>query len=164
MLKVVRVKKAQSAPSLPNLLFSFSLFTAALMIAVIATYPAFFLFNPFASIDGWRMLFLTLTSLGWLTAIVGPIVVTGLFARGKVNALRYLPYVALAWPAALIVNHISLVIQTHKLYTGYLFVYPIFLITDIALPLLYVAISTYMNHHHGVSSVGLEHGKNSETA
>ena len=64
MLKVVRVKKAQSAPSLPNLLFSFSLFTAALMIAVIATYPAFFLFNPFASIDGWRMLFFIFGAIG----------------------------------------------------------------------------------------------------
>lgn len=159
MFKIVRVNREETPPSPTRLLVGFSLFSAALFIAVIATYPGFFLFNPFASNDGWRSICLLLTSIGWVTAIVGPIVIMSLLNSGKDAALKFLPWVALFWPATLVFNHLSLLLQTQKLYIGYLVVYPIFIITDIALPILYVSIYTYLKHHPARWSVGLSHGK-----
>ncbi len=162
MFKVIRVNRDENPPSATRLLVGFSIFTAALFIAVVATYPQFFLFNPFASNDGWRSICLTLTSLGWVTAVIGPIVVMSLLNAGKDSALKFLPWVALLWPATLIFNHLSLLLQTQKLFLGYLVVYPVFLITDIALPILYVSIYTYMKHHPARWSVGLSHGKHQQ--
>ncbi len=162
MFKVVRVKSSETPPSATSLLVGLSLFSAGLFIAVIATYPSFFLFNPFASNDGWRSICLFLTSIGWLSAIVGPIVIMTLIHNGKDSALKFLPWIALAWPASLVINHLSLLLQTQKLYIGYLVVYPIFLVTDVALPILYLAIYRYMKHHPARWSVGLSHGKHQQ--
>lgn len=162
MLKIVRVKGSETPPSATNLLVGFSLFTATLFIAVVATYPSFFLFNPFASNDGWRSICLLLTNIGWISAILGPIIIMALINSGKDGALRFLPWIALAWPASLVVNHVSLLLQTQKLFIGYLVVYPIFIITDIALPLLYVALYRYLKHHPARWSVGLTHGKHQQ--
>ena len=85
-----------------------------------------------------------------------------LINSGKDGALRFLPWIALAWPASLVVNHVSLLLQTQKLFIGYLVIYPIFIITDIALPLLYVALYRYLKHHPARWSVGLTHGKHQQ--
>lgn len=165
MFKIVRVerqKKATAMPQLGNLLLGFAALSTAILIAVVATYPEFFLFNPFDSGDWVRSVCLTLTSLGWLTLAVGPLVILALNASGKDSAIRFLPWVALAWPAALVINHVALLIQTHKLYVGYLAVYPIFIITDICLPLAYLAVASYVKRTRSFSSVGLSHGKHQE--
>ena len=103
MFKIVRVErqtKATAAPQLGNLLLGFAALSTAILIAVVATYPEFFLFNPFESGDWVRSVCLTLTSLGWLTLAVGPLVILALNASGKDSAVRFLPWVALAWPLA----------------------------------------------------------------
>jgi hypothetical protein len=151
MLKIVRVKREASAPNLNNLLLIVAIFGSSIIGTVVATYPSFFLFNPLESMDAWRVITLTLTSVGWLTLFFGPLLVLALNALGKSRAVRFLPWVALAWPVALIINHLALLIQTHKLFLGYLFVYPVFMITDILLPLVYLAIYSYLKRSREIS-------------
>jgi hypothetical protein len=146
MLKIVRVKREASAPNVNNLLLMFAMFGSATVACVVATYPSFFLFNPLESTDAWRVVTLSLTSVGWLTLFFGPLAILTLNALGKSGAVRFLPLVALAWPVSLIINHLALLVQTNKLFLGYLFVYPIFIITDIALPIMYLLIARFLKH------------------
>ena len=151
MFKIVRVKREVSAPNLNNLLLIVAIFGSSIIGTVVATYPSFFLFNPLESSDAWRVVTLTLTSIGWVTLFIGPLVALALNALGKPRAVRVLPWVALAWPVALIINHLALLIQTHKLFLGYLLVYPVFMITDILLPVVYVAIFFHLKRSREIS-------------
>lgn len=119
---------------------TFGAFVSALFWLVVATYPTFFLFNPLAEADALRATLLTITTIGWVAISTAPIVIFALFALGKVNALRVLPWAALLWPASLLINHIALFIQKGAWYTGYLIDYPIFIATDILLPILLIAV------------------------
>jgi hypothetical protein len=83
--------------------------------------------------------------LGWISSLLGPVVVLLLNALGKSKPLKALDLFALAWPVSLIINHLALLIETHKLFVGYLTVYPIFIVTDIALPVMYVLMARYLN-------------------
>jgi hypothetical protein len=71
---------------------------------------------------------------------VGPAALFTFYALGNPRALRFLPFVALLWPAALLINHVSLFIQKGEWFTGYLIDYPIFIATDILLPILLMAV------------------------
>lgn len=119
---------------------TFGLFVSALFWLVVATYPSFFFFNPFAEKDSLRSLMLTISTIGWILIAIGPAILFGLFAIGYSRALRLLPIAALLWPTSLFINHISLAIQNGKWYTGYLLDYPIFVATDILLPVLLMAV------------------------
>jgi hypothetical protein len=59
---------------------------------------------------------------------------------GHARALRLLPIVALTWPVSLLINHVTLFIQKGQWFTGYLLDYPIFIATDILLPVLLIAV------------------------
>jgi hypothetical protein len=119
---------------------TFGVFVSILFWLVVATYPSFFLFNAFAEKDGLRATVLAISTLGWVLIATLPAVLFGLFALGYSRALKFLPVVALTWPISLIVNHVSLFIQEGKWFTGYLVDYPIFIATDILLPVLLVAV------------------------
>jgi hypothetical protein len=119
---------------------SFGIFVSALFWLVVATYPTFFFFNPFAEKDSLRATLLAISTVGWLLISIGPALLFSLYALGYSRALRLLPIAALAWPASLLVNHISLAIQKGQWYTGYLLDYPIFVATDILLPVLLMAV------------------------
>ena len=146
MFKIVRAQNPKAQPTIEGLLLVVGIFGFLTFGATILTYPEFFLFNPFDSIDPIRRIFLSLTTLGWITTLLGPLVLLALHAVGISKRLHWLDILALAWPLSLILNHVALFIQTHKLFIGYLTVYPIFIITDIALPLMYVMIARYLNH------------------
>jgi hypothetical protein len=113
---------------------------SALFWLVVATYPTFFFFNPFAEKDSLRATLLAISTVGWLLISIGPALLFSLYALGYSRALRLLPIAALVWPASLLVNHISLAIQKGQWYTGYLLDYPIFVATDILLPVLLMAV------------------------
>jgi hypothetical protein len=165
MYKIVRVerdKAQQTEPQIANLFLGFAMFGSAILITLVATHPEFFLFNPFASGDTLRSICLSLTSIGWVTLTIGPILIFGLNAAEKPGALKFLPWVALAWPVSLVINHLALLVQTHKLYVGYLLVYPTFFITDICLPIAYLVIASYLKRSSRFSSVGLSHGKHQQ--
>ena len=107
---------------------------------VVATYPSFFLFNPFAYDNPARAALLTGLIIGWVLLANAPAVIFGFFAMGHMRIVSLLPVVALLWPALLIVNHVSLAIVEGKWYTGYLLDYPIFFVTDLLLPAILLAI------------------------
>ncbi len=146
MFKIVRVHREKAEPSLNLVLLAVGILGTLIFATTILTYQDFFLFNPLESADSTRRIFLLLTTVGWVTSLIGPLVVLALNALGKPKATELLVWFALAWPVSLIINHLALLIQTHKLFLGYLGVYPIFIVTDIALPILYVLIARYLNH------------------
>jgi len=104
--------------------------------AMVFTYRDFFLFNPMA-VDGiGREVVLWLCLIGWILAsTVSPILIW-LASTGNVLALRLIPVAALWWPASILLSQTTLLITTGNNYFGYLVEYPIFLITDVALPIL----------------------------
>ena len=159
MFKIVRVHREKAQPNINNLLLAAGALGTLTFGATIITYDDFFLFNPLDSTEPIRRFFLVLTTIGWLVSLVGPILVLMLNALGKPSATRILPWVALAWPLSLVLNHSALLIQTHKLYRGYLGGYPIFIVTDIALPLFYLAVARFLMHSTKKTSVGLNHGQ-----
>lgn len=125
---------------------TFGIFISAFVWLVVATYPGFFLFNPFAVENSARAAVLTLTTVGWIVLALAPVTIFSFYAAGYRNSLRALPIAALIWPVSLVVNHISLFIQDGKIYTGYLLDYPIFIATDILLPVLLVTIWFELRH------------------
>ena len=146
MLKIVRVSREKAEPNLNLLFLAVGVLGTLTFATTILSYQDFFLFNPLESTDPTRRVFLFLTTVGWVTSLIGPLAVLILNALGKPKAVQLLPWLALAWPVSLIINHLALLIQTHKVFLGYLGVYPIFIVTDIALPILYVLIARYLNH------------------
>jgi hypothetical protein len=146
MFKIVRVHRENISPSLDNLLLTVGVLGTLTFAATILSYQEFFLFNPLEVQDPIRRVFLFVTTVGWLTSLLGPITLLALNALGRRRSVVALPWVALAWPVSLVLNHLALLLETHKLYTGYLVVYPIFIATDIVLPLTYLLIARYLKH------------------
>lgn len=107
---------------------------------VVATYPSFFMFNPFENENPWRAGLLTALVAAWVALATAPVVLFCYFAIGHRWPMRVLPYVAAGWPALLLINHVSLAIVEGQWYTGYLLDYPIFFITDALLPAFLLAI------------------------
>ena len=131
---------AASRVSTRAVVASFGIFVSALFWLVVATYPSFFLFNPFAETDTLRSSVLTLSTVGWVLISIGPAILFTLYALGYARVLRLIPLIALLWPVALLINHVSLFIQKGEWFTGYLLDYPIFIATDILLPVLLMAV------------------------
>lgn len=131
---------AASKVSTRAVVASFGAFVSALFWLVVATYPSFFFFNPFAEVDPLRATLLAISTLGWILISIGPVLLFSLYALGYARVLKLLPIAALVWPAALLINHISLFIQKGQWYTGYLVDYPVFIATDILLPMLLMAV------------------------
>lgn len=114
------------------------LFITIFMGVLVLTFPRFFLFNPMAEGDPIRALELTVSSIGWVLLALGPAIILMRYREGRFTLIRFLPIVALVWPVALIVNHLTLFLQKGVWYTGYLIQYPIFLLSDIVLPIFLI--------------------------
>lgn len=119
---------------------TFGIFVSTLFWLVVATYPTFFFFNPFAETDPLRAAVLTLSTVGWILISTGPAILFALYAMGHPRVLRLIPVIALSWPISLLINHVTLFIQKGQWFTGYLLDYPIFVATDILLPVLLIAV------------------------
>lgn len=76
-----------------------------------------------------------------------------MYAMGKYSVIRLLPVIALTWPIALIINHVSLFIRDGVWYTGYLLDYPIFVATDLLLPLFLISVWLELKARHTVRSI-----------
>jgi len=114
------------------------LFISIFMSVLVLTFPRFFLFNPMAEGDPVRAIELTVSSIGWLLLLFGPAVILMRYESGRFTLIRFLPIVALVWPISLIANHLTLFLQKGIWYTGYLIQYPIFVLSDIVLPLFLI--------------------------
>jgi hypothetical protein len=105
---------------------------------VVLTYQDFFFFNPADEPQLARQISLWLCLMGWVLAALGsPLALLGA-AGGSLVALRVLPVTALWWPVSLLISQVTLFVITGNAYMDYLFQYPIFIVTDIALPVLVV--------------------------
>jgi hypothetical protein len=102
---------------------------------MILTYQEFFLFDPTSGESLAREISLWIALFGWISAtFLSPLSILGV-ARGSKNALRLMPYLVLFWPISIITAQITVYAETGVAYIDYLFKYPVFVITDIALPI-----------------------------
>lgn len=129
-----------SKPAMRNALVAFSTFVLAFYWLVVATYPEFFIFNPFA--EEWivRQWALLLSLIGWLAISTLPAAIFYAYAAGWSNGLNYLPYIAALWPVSVLFNQTLVYVSTGQWYFGYLVEYPVFIATDILLPVLLLAL------------------------
>ena len=119
----------------------FHLRATAVMVAVIywmmvLTYQDFFLFNPADAEGIFRQTTLWLSLIGWIIAAVGTPIAMLSATSGSLVGLNALPFTATWWPISIVLSQISAFEQTGDTYLDYIFEYPIFVITDIALPVL----------------------------
>ena len=101
---------------------------------MVFTFQDFFLFNPTAATDIFREITLWIALVGWLVAAIGSPIALLLVSQGSLRALNFLPFTALLWPVSVVLAQISAYAETGENYLGYLFDYPVFVITDFALP------------------------------
>ena len=119
---------------------SFGVFTSLAFLLIVATYPSFFLFDPSKQTDSVRFLILIASTIAWLLIALGPAVVFTLVALGRQKTIHLLPFIALAWPLMIAVNHLHLWVTTGQSHLGYLIQFPVFAITDLLTPLLLVIL------------------------
>jgi len=106
----------------------------------IATFPDFFFFNPFENSDPVRRVSLVLSSIGWIsTSTLLPLVLF-IYSLGGTRFLKFIPLLALAWPISLIIAQFTTFTQSGSFYVQYLMDFPIFIFTDLAIPLITMAI------------------------
>ena len=121
--------------------------------SVIFTYTDFFWFQPWESEEFVRQVTLWLSLIGWLVAaILSPLTLFAVSA-GYTRALRYIPITALWWPISVLISQVVVYSQTGESYLGYLIIYPVFILTDIAIPVYLVyqwsRVREYLVLHEG---------------
>jgi hypothetical protein len=135
--------------SFRNAFIAFSAFLLAFYWLVVATYPEFFIFNPLDESWPLRQASLTLSLIGWVAISTVPAVVLFMYAAGKRSGLKLLPWVAAIWPISVVVNQVLLYIRDGVWYFDYLLNYPIFIATDVLLPVLLVVLWKELHEYHG---------------
>ena len=106
----------------------------------IATFPDFFFFNPINNSDVLRRAELVFSTFGWIIMSTVIPFILYLYSHGRQKLLRYLPILAIVWPLSLVVAQVTTYIQTGNFYIEYLINFPIFLFTDIAIPIIVLVI------------------------
>ena len=101
---------------------------------MVLTYQDFFLFDPAESSGVFRQATLWLCLVGWLVAAAGTPILLLLTSQGSLRALNLVPITVLWWPISVVLAQISAYADTGEGYLDYLFDYPIFVLTDLALP------------------------------
>ena len=111
---------------------------SALYVAQLATYPAFFIFNPFASqINIALSIAQTFLLLMWpLIAVAFPIIFLARKRLGN-RAKTLLRICAVGWPVGLALVHFILFVLARDPALGYLLQYPTFVLTDLLVPAIY---------------------------
>lgn len=107
---------------------------------IVATLPDFFFVNPTGEATQLRRAELILSTIGWiLMSTVAPIALF-LYSSGYHRARSILPYTALVWPISLLISQATVYILDGSFYFEYLFKFPIFIYTDIILPIFILMI------------------------
>jgi hypothetical protein len=102
---------------------------------VILTYPTFFFVNPLSQTNSYREIAVWLCLIGWnLAALVTPALLFAA-AGGSRRALAFVPVTALWWPVSIVLSQVTSYLVSGVGYASYILHYPIFVITDIAIPL-----------------------------
>jgi hypothetical protein len=105
---------------------------------VVATFPSFFLFNPFSQPDTLRRIELAVSTAGWIgISTIVPFLLF-LYASGKAKSRKFLLFFALLYPLSLITSQVTVWLTDGAPYLIYLRNFPIFIFTDILLPILVI--------------------------
>jgi len=103
---------------------------------MVFTYPNFFIFRPGDQIYFVRELALWFCLIGWLLAAIATPMLLFAASGGNQISLKFIPITAMWWPASLIFSQLTNIYLTGQNYLSYLIDYPIFILTDFALPVL----------------------------
>ncbi len=107
---------------------------------VVATFPSFFFFNPLGDENVLRRFELVLSTIGWIgTSTIAPFLLF-LYASGVKRARNFLPCTAILYPVSLALSQLTIYVQTGSSYISYLHNFPIFIFTDVLLPILIIMI------------------------
>lgn len=113
---------------------------------VIATFPNFYFINPQDQVDTLRRVELVISTIGWFSiSTLGPILLM-IYSFGHHRAIKWLPFAGLLWPVSLIISQVTSYIQTGFFYLEYLTNFPIFIYTDLILPILIMLIWLDLKH------------------
>lgn len=102
---------------------------------IIATLPDFFFINPSGTASEVRRAELVLSTIGWVLISTGAPILLFCYSAGLRGARRYLPITALWWPISLLISQVTVYILDGAFYFNYLIKYPIFIFTDVVLPI-----------------------------
>ena len=119
-------------------------------------YTDSFWFQPWENSEVVRQLSLWLCLIGWIVASVGTPLALLAIAAGSKRALNFVPITVLWWPVSVLISQVVVFKETGESYLGYLFINPIFILTDIAIPIFLLIkwsrIKEYLVLHENSSS------------
>lgn len=133
------------------------LFLSMFMLLVVFTFPGFFLFNPLDEPNPLRQVQLIFSTFAWVTQAIIPGAMLVGYAFGRTSWIRVLPFAALVWPLGIIMNQVTLYVLDGIWYTGYLIQYPVFIGTDIIMPIFIIFLWQVLRKralvHDGISVI-----------
>ena len=125
---------------MPDVSFKvFSLVTSLVLVLVTATFPTFFFYATFANGISVLSIGQVLTQVAWIALIVVPPAAAFLAQKNRKAARNLLIFGGLFWPVTLVLVHVTLAVTTGNPYLSYLLQYPIFLFSDVFLPIFLVS-------------------------
>jgi hypothetical protein len=114
---------------------------------IVFTFPSFFLFNPLNEVDALRRYELLASTIGWIgISTVAPGLLF-LYAAGYRRARLLLPIFALIYPVSLIISQVTIYNRTGETYISYLWNFPVFIFTDLLLPIFILFIAHDLKEH-----------------
>jgi hypothetical protein len=127
------------------------IFLTLLVFLVVMTFPGFFLFNALDETNPIRAIQLMFSSFAWVVHAISPSVILIGFALGKRSLLKFLPVASMLWPVSILINQVTLYVMDGVWYSGYLIQYPIFILTDILMPMFLIFIWEFLRERksHG---------------
>ena len=87
-----------------------------------------------------RRVELTISTFGWISLSTLVPILLFVFAEGMRKARHLVLFLALIYPLSLIASQITIYLQTGSPYLTYLIDFPVFIFTDIILPIIVVLI------------------------
>jgi hypothetical protein len=86
--------------------------------------------------------------IGWFSiSTLAPIVLFQ-FGAGKYRTIAAMPYVVAVWPLSILVAQIERIVTTGQNYLSYLIDTPLFLATDLIIPLALISLWLRLRLHH----------------
>jgi hypothetical protein len=114
---------------------------------VITSFPEFYFVNP-NNEEPARAVAIVFLIIGWFSiSTLAPIVLFQ-FGAGKYRTIAAMPYVVAVWPLSILVAQIERMVTTGQNYLSYLIDTPLFLATDLIIPLALISLWLRLRLHH----------------
>jgi len=115
--------------------------------SVITSFPEFYFVNP-NNEEPARAVAIVFLIIGWFSiSTLAPIVLFQ-FGAGKYRTIAAMPYVVAVWPVSILVAQIERIVTTGQNYLSYLIDTPLFLATDLIIPLALISLWLRLRLHH----------------